>query len=400
MQKISADNIIHLMKKQLLFLVALLFCLTAAAQEKRLNAYGIGFYNLENLFDTCHDAGKNDYEFLPSGSYRWNGLKYSSKLHNMAQALSDMGTNVLKGVGCSVIGVSEVENDRVLSDLCDQPVLKARGFKFCHVEGPDRRGVDCGLLYNPAFFKVLDVKLYPYVPTEKEGEGFRTRGFLAVSGVLAGEHVAFIVCHLPSRFNGSYYREVGAEQAAAVKNRILEKDKNCKVFVMGDMNDDPTDKSIHEKLAGKPEISEVGKGDMYNPWYNILVKKGTGTLQYQGSWNLFDQILLSPNLLNKNEEKNFSSLKYVKKEIQRMPYLFQTEGKYKGNMKRTTAGGVWLNGYSDHLPVVVYVAKESGRTGKVNIDGKLPEYTEAEQQFMDKCAEELKGYIAKEAASK
>ena len=388
------------MKKQLLFLVALLFCLTAAAQEKRLNAYGIGFYNLENLFDTCHDAGKNDYEFLPSGSYRWNGLKYSSKLHNMAQALSDMGTNVLKGVGCSVIGVSEVENDRVLSDLCDQPVLKARGFKFCHVEGPDRRGVDCGLLYNPVFFKVLDVKLYPYVPTEKEGEGFRTRGFLAVSGVLAGEHVAFIVCHLPSRFNGSYYREVGAEQAAAVKNRILEKDKNCKVFVMGDMNDDPTDKSIHEKLAGKPEISEVGKGDMYNPWYNILVKKGTGTLQYQGSWNLIDQILLSPNLLNKNEGKNFSSLKYVKKEIQRMPYLFQTEGKYKGNIKRTTAGGVWLNGYSDHLPVVVYVAKESGRTGKVNIDGKLPEYTEAEQQFMDKCAEELKGYIAKEAASK
>ena len=380
-------------------LIAFVFCLTASAQKK-FNVYGIGVYNLENLFDTCHDAGKNDYEFLPSGSYRWNGLKYSSKLHNMAQALSDMGTNVLKGVGCSVIGVSEVENDRVLSDQCDQPALKARGFKFCHVEGPDRRGVDCGLLYNPALFKVLDVKLYPYVPTEKEGEGFRTRGFLAVSGVLAGEHVAFIVCHMPSRFNGSYYREVGAEQAAAVKNRILEKDKNCKVFVMGDMNDDPTDKSIHEKLAGKPEISEVGKGDMYNPWYNILVKKGTGTLQYQGSWNLFDQILLSPNLLNKNEEKNFSSLKYVKKEIQRMPYLFQTEGKYKGNMKRTTAGGVWLNGYSDHLPVVVYVAKESGRTGKVNIDGKLPEYTEAEQQFMDKCAEELKGYIAKEAASK
>ena len=400
MQKISADNIIHLMKKQLLLLVVLLFCLTATAQEKKLNAYAIGFYNLENLFDTCHDAGKNDYEFLPSGSYRWNGLKYSSKLHNMAQALSDMGTNVLKGVGCSVIGVSEVENDRVLTDLCDQPSLKARGFKFCHVEGPDRRGVDCGLLYNPSLFKVLDVRLYPYVPTEKEGEGFRTRGFLAVSGVLAGDHVAFIVCHLPSRFNGSYYREVGAEQAAAVKNRILEKDKNCKVFVMGDMNDDPTDKSIHDKLAGKPEISEGGKGDMYNPWYNILVKKGTGTLQYQGSWNLFDQILLSPNLLNKNEGKNFSSLKYVKKEIQRMPYLFQTEGKYKGNMKRTTAGGVWLNGYSDHLPVVVYVAKESGRTGKVNIDGKLPEYTEAEQQFMDKCAEELKGYIAKEAASK
>lgn len=90
----------------------------------------------------------------------------------MAQALSDMGTNVLKGVGCSVIGVSEVENDRVLSDLCDQPVLKARGFKFCHVEGPDRRGVDCGLLYNPVFFKVLDVKALSLRTHRKGRRGF------------------------------------------------------------------------------------------------------------------------------------------------------------------------------------------------------------------------------------
>ncbi len=389
------------MKKHFLLLVALLsLCLTAGAQQRKLSVYGVGFYNLENLFDTCHDAGKNDYEFLPKGSYRWNGMKYTHKLHNMAQALGDMGTNVLKGVGCAVIGVSEVENDRVLADLCSQPALKARGFKFCHVEGPDRRGVDCGLLYNPQLFTVKDVRLYPYVPTEKEGDNFRTRGFLAVSGELAGEHVAFIVCHLPSRFAGSYYREVGAEQAAAVKNRILAKDKNCKVFIMGDMNDDPTDKSISEKLSGKPEISEVGKDDMYNPWYNILVKKGTGTLQYQGSWNLFDQILLSPGLLNKNDQKDFSSLKYVKREVQRMPYLFQTEGKYKGNMKRTTAGGVWLDGYSDHLPVVVYVAKESGRDDKADFDGKLPELTETEQQFLDKCAEELKGYIAKDKEAK
>ena len=389
------------MKKHLLLLIALLaMCLTAGAQQRKLNVYGVGFYNLENLFDTCHDAGKNDYEFLPKGSYRWNGMKYTHKLHNLAQALGDMGTNVLKGVGCAVIGVSEVENDRVLADLCSQPALKARGFKFCHVEGPDRRGVDCGLLYNPQLFTVKDVRLYPYVPTEKEGDNFRTRGFLAVSGELGGDHVTFIVCHLPSRFAGPYYREVGAEQAAAVKNRILAKDKNCKVFVMGDMNDDPTDKSISEKLSGKPEISEVGKDDMYNPWYNILVKKGTGTLQYQGSWNLFDQILLSPGLLNKNDQKDFSSLKYVKREVQRMPYLFQTEGKYKGNMKRTTAGGVWLDGYSDHLPVVVYVAKESGRDDKADFDGKLPELTETEQQFLDKCAEELKGYIAKDKEAK
>lgn len=36
------------------------------------NAYGVTFYNIENLFDT-HDDPSNtgDDEFLPTGSYRW-----------------------------------------------------------------------------------------------------------------------------------------------------------------------------------------------------------------------------------------------------------------------------------------------------------------------------------------
>ena len=127
---------------------------------------------------------------------------------------------------------------------------------------------------------------------------------------------------------------------------------------MGDMNDDPIDKSMAGILKGKANIKDVNEGDMYNPWYNILVKEGVGTLLYQGSWNLFDQILLTPNLLNKDDKKDFSSLKFWKNQIFKRDYLFQTEGKYKGSPKRTTAGGVWLDGYSDHLPVVVYLVKE------------------------------------------
>lgn len=384
------------MKKQFIaFVLLLVVCLPASAQKK-FSVYGIGFYNLENLFDTCHDVGKNDYEFLPSGSYKWNGLKYSHKLHNLARAISDMGTNVLPGVGCSVVGVSEVENDKVLTDLCAQPALAARGFRFCHVEGPDLRGVDCGLLYNPKFFTVDDVRLYPYIPTDKQNRKFRTRGFLAVSGILAGEHVVFIVNHLPSRFNGSYYREVGAAQIKSLKDRILAEDKNCKVIVMGDMNDDPTDKSMHNVLSAKEEISMVGKDDMYNPWYNVLAKQGTGTLQYQGSWNLFDQIILSPSLLNKGGRKDYSTLKYWKNEVQRMPYLFQTEGKYKGNTKRTTAGGVWLDGYSDHLPTVVYLVKEQDVKSSEPETLKLPEYTVEEKVYIQECEQEKKELEAKD----
>lgn len=346
------------MKQKIMLLALLLAIVLPASAQKKFSVYAVGFYNQENLFDTCHDEGKRDYDFLPTGSYKWDGLKYSHKLHNMARALADMGTSTLPGVGCAVIGLAEVENAKALTDLCAQPELKARGYQFCHIEGPDRRGIDCALLYNPSLFTIENATLTPYVPTEKMDSGFVTRGFLAVTGRLAGEHVAFIVCHLPSRFSGSYYREVGAEQAKAVKDSLLRTDKSIKVFVMGDMNDDPTNRSMHDILGGKEEIDMVGEGDMYNPWYNILTKQGTGTLMYQGAWNLFDQILLTPNLLNPKGSKDYRTLKYWKNEIQRMPYLFQTEGKYKGSTKRTTAGGVWLDGFSDHLPVCVYLVKE------------------------------------------
>ena len=152
------------MKKHMVFL-ALVLLLTANAShaQKKFSVYGVGFYNLENLFDTCHDAGKNDYEYLPDGTNKWTGLKYSNKLKNMARVLAEMGTDKLPGVGCAAIGVSEVENAKCLTDLCNQEPLKAKNFQFVHIEGPDQRGVDCGLLYNPKLFKVRDVKLVPYI---------------------------------------------------------------------------------------------------------------------------------------------------------------------------------------------------------------------------------------------
>ena len=95
------------MKRHFFALLAVLaLCLTVSAQKK-FSVYAVGFYNQENLFDTCHDVGKNDYQFLPNGSYHWNGLKYGHKLHNMSRALSDMATTTLPGVGLSLIHISE-----------------------------------------------------------------------------------------------------------------------------------------------------------------------------------------------------------------------------------------------------------------------------------------------------
>ncbi|OYP71338.1 endonuclease [Prevotella sp. P4-51] len=346
--------------KRYLFLavMACMICLMSSAQKKLL-VYGVGFYNQENLFDTIHDEGKRDFEFLPNGSYRWDGLKYSHKLKNMSKALADMGTDMLPNVGCAIIGVSEVENARVLTDLCAQEPLKARNMQFCHIEGPDKRGVDCALLYNPALFKVNDVKLHPYVTEQEKDKRFITRGFLTVKGELADEPVVVIVAHLPSRFSTSYYRELGARQMRVIKDSLLRENPAYKFFIMGDMNDDPFDKSMVDGLGARADKDKVGPGEMYSPWINIH-KQGKGTLFYGGSWNLFDQIIMTPNLLMPKDanDPDAGMLKYRKAQIFRRDYLFQSTGKYKGAPKRTTAGGVWLDGYSDHLPVVVYLSKQ------------------------------------------
>ena len=331
--------------------------MSANAQEKKFSVYAIGFYNLENLFDTCHDVGHNDYEYLPDGKNKWTGMKYTHKLRNMARVLAEMGTDKLPLVGCAAIGVSEVENANCLTDLCNQEPLKARNFQFCHIEGPDQRGVDCALLYNPSLFTVRDVKLVPYKYIKPEDAKRATRGFLVVSGTMAGDHVTIIVNHLPSRFAGSFYREEGGRQIREVKDSLMKDDPNVKLLIMGDMNDDPADRSMSVALGAKRELNDVKKGELFNPFWNIHAS-GTGTLMYDGQWNLFDQIILSHSLLNQNNKKDYKTLKYWQPQIFRRDYLFQQEGKYKGNTLRTHAGGVWLDGYSDHLPTLVYLVKQ------------------------------------------
>lgn len=353
-------------KNIVLMALILLFGTSACQAQKNYALYGIGFYNVENLFDTQHDEGKNDYQYLPDGTNKWTELKYQHKLKNMSRVLAEMGTDKTPD-GCSVIGVSEVENARCLTDLCNQEPLKKRNFQFVHIEGPDKRGVDCALLYNPKFFKVRDAKLFPYVYKLPEDADRATRGFLAVSGTLAGEHVTIIVNHLPSRGATSFYREEGGRQLREVKELLQHEDPNVKLIIMGDMNDDPHDKSMAVELGAVRKVKDVAKNGLWNPWWDVLAS-GTGTLMYDGRWNLFDQIILSENLLDTKAMKkkldvkpgdiNCKLLKYYRHQIFRRDYLFQQDGKYKGNPLRTHAGGAWLDGYSDHLPTVVYLIKE------------------------------------------
>jgi len=93
-----------------------------AGAQKVQKTHVIGFYNLENLFDTYHDEGKNDYEYLPDGANQWTDVKYQKKLHNMAEVIRAMKDD--NKVYHTVLGVSEIENRNVLEDLVSQPEIQ------------------------------------------------------------------------------------------------------------------------------------------------------------------------------------------------------------------------------------------------------------------------------------
>lgn len=336
------------MKKLYLSLFFFWFCLaTVAARHTERGLYSVAFYNLENLFDTIHDAGKRDYDFLPDGSYQWTARKYESKLKNLSKVISSLSRETVPQ-GPAVIGVAEVENCRVLTDLVAQPSISH--YKYIHYEGPDRRGIDCALLYDPEQFSVTNSKLVLSAPFQGDTVHL-TRGFLIVNGRLAGERVCFIVNHWPSRAAKSPVRVHAAKQVKALTDSLLRDDKKLKIIVMGDMNDDPMDESM-QALGAKKYKSGIKSDQFYNPWWETLEDKGVGTLLYRGKWNLFDQIVLSKRLLKKRR-----GLRYDRNEVFLRDYLIQQDGKYKGSPLRTHGGRTWLNGYSDHLPTIIYLKK-------------------------------------------
>ena len=317
------------------------------------------FYNLENLFDTINDPDKWDDEFLPDGDKKWNSVKYQKKLSNMERVLFDIAA-INKNFPV-VIGVSEIENRLVLEDLIAQPKLAHGNYRIVHYDSPDRRGVDCAFFYRPDIFKLEGSKAHKF---DMPGmPNFYTRDLVTMWGTIEGEPFFFLVSHWPSRLGGKEAsdpkREAAARQCRRIADSVRMANPNTKVVIMGDLNDDATDKSITEVLGAKGNIKKLVAGDLYNPYIDVL-KAGYGTLAYRDAWNLFDNIIISENLATGSTGK----LKLQRGEgtkfygnIFRRPYMLQREGQYKGYPLRSFVGNNFQNGFADHFPVYIYIAK-------------------------------------------
>jgi predicted extracellular nuclease len=347
------------MKKLSLSLLMLFGFLSICFSQQDLpaskNSLTVMFYNVENLFDTLNDSLTADEEFLPQSPKKWNSEKYNKKISDLARVISSVSGKELP----SLIGLAEVENKMVLEDLISSQKLRKGKYGIVHFNSRDERGIDAALLYNSEMIELLDSKAIP-VSFGKDSKDL-TRDILFVRCRIKGDRIINVfVNHWPSRSPNQEDSEMKRVMAALTLRRevdnILNVDNEAAILIMGDFNDEPTNKSVFQILNATNKRKNAHYRDLYNLMFDSHNINGEGSITYRDAWQMFDQIIVSQSLLSKEagchvapgDGKIFKGAEVMVKD--------PVSGAQVIN--RTYGGDKYLGGVSDHLPVYTILIKD------------------------------------------
>ena len=323
----------------------LLFSLISISQTN--DSYKIMFYNVENLFDTYDDSLTNDDEFLPEGERYWTNSKYYKKVKQIYKVITAVG----EWNPPALIGLSEIENQKVIEDIVNNTPLVKYEYQIIHKDSPDRRGIDVGLIYREELFDPIKKEFIPiHFPDYPEN---KTRDILYVKGIANHlDTIHLFVNHWPSRWGGQLESEDKRMYVALVLrskvDSILNNNPNSNIIITGDFNDYPENKSIKDILNAKTNLNSHS-GCLYNLSYGFSLKTNVGSHKYQGDWGVLDQFIVSENLLN-NQNIIYTSLDDM--HIFDADFLLEPDESHFGyKPKRTFICYRYNGGFSDHLPI-------------------------------------------------
>ena len=329
-------------------LVLFILLITSASFSQTDTIY-VAFWNLENLFDVVDDPGKEDEEFLPSGTKEWTEERLDKKMYNLSRVIRSMNNNK----GPDILGVCEVEHQHLLDTLTSK-FLSDKNYKTAYLEAPDNRGIDNGLIYNSDLFSLVSVK----GDTVKLDDGYPTRLVLSAALLTQEKDTLYVyVNHWPSRRGGEAESEPNRINAAETLRKAVDKNfsanPDARVIILGDFNDEPGNLSLVSHLRATPfycdssECYDFIMLELLNISYPAYAD-GLGSYKYRDDWNMLDQIIISSSLLYDESFHYICDSFEVYK-----PYILLTRsGKFEGTAFPTYGGKRYLGGYSDHFPVV------------------------------------------------
>ena len=293
-------------------------------------------YNCENLFDCQHDSLKEDMQFTPEGMYRWTPGRYWKKLNHISQAILSCAGDSASATIPDMIALTEVENDSVMRDLTKRSLMRNARYEYVMTSSPDVRGIDVALVYSPYSFRLLSSHSIRVSMPESVRP---TRDILYASGLLvSGDTLHIYIVHSPSRSGGEHltqpYRMLVAERLCTSIDSLRALSPEARIIVAGDFNDYSDNRSL----------TRIADNGMVEVSHDAVGRNGAkGTYRFQGEWGSLDHIFVSGNMA-----ENLTGCY-----INDAPFLLEEESKYGGvSPKRSFRGPVYINGYSDHLPLV------------------------------------------------
>lgn len=288
--------------KKLLFLFLTNLCIISSVSAQ--NSFRIMFYNVENLFDTEKSSKKNDGDFTPEGKLHWTYGRYQNKLNNIAKVITSLG----EWESPAIVGLCEVENERCMTDLTKHSLLKKQDYRYVITHCSDRRGINVALMYQRDQFKYLDHQDYKIKFPDNPKKV--TRDILHVTGLAqSGDTLDIFVCHFPSRNGGEQESEPDRIFAASIlkakTDSLKQFRKTANIIIMGDFNDEPSNKSIVQQLKALPPDNNPKSDALYNLFYKFTKQENAGTYKFRNQWNVLDQIIISGNLMNRKQTYTF-----------------------------------------------------------------------------------------------
>jgi len=340
-----------LKKSRISFSIALLLFLffnpLYSASLETDSSLTVMFYNVENLFDVENDPQTEDDEFCDGGLRNWNYFRLKDKLNRISKVI--VAANGFEAP--DLVGLCEVENRSVLESLVDQTILKRFDYRIIHKDSRDERGIDVAILYRSQKLTPLKYSYHPLV--DNKHDTLCSREILEVSFLAGDDTLNVFVNHWPSRYRGQAETEADRLLAARILrksvDRIFQSQRKAKIVILGDFNDQPEDLSIKNGLQAKVKNQKEGIDELVNLSYSWSPK---GTLKYQQSWQVFDQVIVSGYLLSSSQ----LHCTPMDARIVELPFLFEEDERWGGKrLFRTYRGYRYTGGFSDHLPVTLTV---------------------------------------------
>ena len=315
----------------------------------------IATYNVENLFDTHHDEGKNDWEYTPIGThgkkkncqkiknayFRKRCLNTDWNVEILEKKMAALKSSLLHGpYGLpDILILNEVENTNVFKKF-----NKILGYdSFFITDSPDARGID-----NVVALK-SSIGLKVHKTEEISIPGIATRNILKIKMSYGKKELLIYAHHWPSQFSPSRSRILAAKTFARDLKKELMLNSSISVISLGDFNVLKKETPNALKLIVEQELNLVGLHE-----FSSSSSQGSYFYKRTKRWSHFDRIYISKNLIG-NNSLNYvkDSFKIGKHKRNSEPYLLKRKRKAnvieipeRFNFKKGT-----YRGASDHYPV-------------------------------------------------